>query len=108
MRRVQVIFSTVPIAMKSTSHLCPHSDMARETTGVNGDSRSQADTLAHMVLRRHTTHAAICQQGLLHTMAHTKCGTGCNGPGCEMVVQSTYIHHTGKGWMIVQRNFSLR
>src|SRR5712692_4690972 len=107
MRRVQVVLVTVSVAMKSLAHLCPHSDMARETTGVNGDSRLQADTLAHMVLHRHSTHAAIFQQGLFHGMADTQSGSACNSPTRKMLVQSAHIYHTGNGWIIVQRNFSL-
>src|SRR5579883_1025017 len=106
--RVEVVLRTIPIAVKGLTHLGPHADMTRETTGIDGHVGVQADPLANMILRGDACNLPILQQGLLDGMPDTD---RCAGRYCasgQMLIHAAHVDDTGYRGIVLERHFTMR
>src|SRR5712692_2764101 len=106
-RRVQVVFGAVAIAMKRFTDICSHADMPREAAGIDGDGSRQADTLSDMVPGGDAQHAPIFSDGLLDDMAHAQDGARGDGAAGKMRVEAAHVHNAGDGGVVAQQHFTL-
>src|SRR5579885_1176286 len=94
--------------MERRSHTGTHTNMTREPTGINGDSRTQLHALTNMIFRRNAHNTTIFHQRLLNRMAHPQRGPCRYGALGEMLIQSTHIHNAGHRRIVVQGNLASR